>query len=116
VSGIEAQIGSLATVPSGMHPVDLYHRHQELMEATAQLRMRATEAKQLLARVRTQIGDYLSVTEQQLLFGQVNADVFERNRKWVDERLARTPQKSLSSLPPHTGDRRTGMPNPAATR
>lgn len=97
-SGIEAQIGTFATVPAGMDPADLYRRHSQLMEASAQLRVAVTEAKQLLARIRTRIGDYLSVTERQLLFGQVNADAFERNRKWVDERLARDAPQILEQF------------------
>jgi hypothetical protein len=98
VTGMEEQIQSLGNLPPGLNPVDLYRRHGQFMDAGAQLRAAAIELKQMLARIRTRIGDYLSVTERQLLFGQVNADIFDRNRHWVDERLARDAPQVLDQF------------------
>lgn len=42
----------------------------------------------MIGHKRQQIGEFLTETERQILFGQVNSDVFERNRVYVDERLS----------------------------
>lgn len=39
-------------------------------------------------RIRQRVYAFFSQTEQQLVYGQFNADIFERNRRYVDKRLA----------------------------
>jgi hypothetical protein len=97
VTGLESQIEGLKP-PDGLHPVDLYQRSQELLEVTTKLRAWQTEAKSVLARQRGEIADYLPETERQILFGQVNSDVFERNRAYVDERLAALAPQALEQF------------------
>jgi hypothetical protein len=97
VTGLESQIEGLKP-PDGLHPVDLYQRSQELLEITTKLRAWQTEAKSVLARQRGEIADYLAETERQILFGQVNSDVFERNRAYVDERLAALAPQALEQF------------------
>jgi hypothetical protein len=87
IAGLEAQIASLS-LPSGLHPVDLYRRHEDLLKATATMNTAATRARTMLVGVRNEICDYLGRAERELLFGQVSADIWERNRQFVDERLA----------------------------
>jgi len=41
----------------------------------------------ILARMSQRVHSFLSITEQQLAFGQINSDIFERNRQYVDSRL-----------------------------
>ena len=86
VTGLEAQIEALKP-PDGLHPVDLHQRSEDLLPLTAKLRATLMEARSVLARQRGAIADYLADTERQIVFGQVNSDVFERNRAYVDERL-----------------------------
>ena len=55
------------------------------------------EARSVLARQRTAIANYLGETERQMVLEKVtvNADVFERNRAYVDERLAAVAPQAL---------------------
>jgi hypothetical protein len=41
----------------------------------------------IIGRIRARVHEYLSRVEQQLLLGQVTADLFQRNREYVDSRL-----------------------------
>lgn len=41
----------------------------------------------MIGRISTRVHRFLSTTEQQLYLGQVNSDIFERNRQYVDRRL-----------------------------
>lgn len=84
---LKEQIDALA-VPDGLHPVDLYKRSEELLKASVQLRQALGEMNSMLARLRNQIAVFLGEVERQLLLGQVNSDVWERNRSYVDTRLA----------------------------
>jgi hypothetical protein len=97
VAGLEAQIDALV-LPDGLSSMAMFARHKEFTEAKIKLRAAVTEARQMLARIRNQIGDYLSETERQILFGQVNADVFERNRRYVDERLLQLAPQALEQF------------------
>jgi hypothetical protein len=59
----------------------------EAMSATAKLNMEILDARRVLSRQRDRIADYLSRSETQIHFGEVNADIFARNREYVEERL-----------------------------
>lgn len=74
-------------LPAGMHPQDLYFENQRHEKMKAELTIAISEREQILARIRHRVADYLSETERQLLYGQVNANIFERNREFVDARL-----------------------------
>jgi hypothetical protein len=91
---LEEQIAAL-TVPDGLHPVDLYQRSDDILTLKAKLNHSLMEARSVTGRWRNEIADYLSRTERELLFGQVNADVFERNRTWVDKQLAAIAPQAL---------------------
>ncbi len=81
VEGVEAQLQNLIDGYSGSL------QRTEILNARVQLNHGLMQARSVLARWRNNIGDYLSRTERELLFGQVNSDIFERNRRWVDEQL-----------------------------
>lgn len=51
-----------------------------------------------MSRVRQRVHTYLSRVEKELVFGQLNADIFERNRRFVDERLAGLAPDALAQL------------------
>ncbi len=52
----------------------------------------------ILQRIGQAVYDYLSRTEQQLLAGQANADIFEQNRRFVNDRLYRVAPSAVDQL------------------
>lgn len=70
-----------------MHLVDLYFTEQEKSKLRFDLTMSAEVHRAILFRVRQRIYTFLSETEQALAYGHANADIFERNRQYVDERI-----------------------------
>lgn len=93
VDELESKIAMLlrhaeeAVPPPGMHPVDLYFTEQEKSKLRFDLTMSAEVHRAILFRVRQRIYTFLSETEQALAYGHANADIFERNRHYVDERI-----------------------------
>lgn len=75
------------TVPPGLHPVDLYRRSDELAAAKIQVLQAASGYQDIVDRTRAAMHSFLVDTEVQLDYGRINADVFERTRVYVDERL-----------------------------
>jgi len=51
-----------------------------------------------LDRIRGRVHIYLSETEKQLIFGQINADIFERNRIYVDSKLGKLNPEVMSQF------------------
>jgi hypothetical protein len=74
--------------PPGLESGLLVRVAREAAEQRGQLLSAAAESEQVFARVRSRVSDYLAQTEQQIAFGQVSADVWERNRAFVDTELA----------------------------
>lgn len=54
--------------------------------------------KKIVARVSQRVHTFLSLTEAQLLAGQVNADIFERNREYVDSQLKKIAPDALEKF------------------
>lgn len=52
----------------------------------------------VLNRIEQRVRAFLSETEKQVMLGQVNADIFERNRRFVDEQLAAAAPKALEQV------------------
>jgi hypothetical protein len=101
-------------VPDGMHPVDLYHRSAETTKVVVTLNAELSKAEGILARQRTRIANYLSEVEAQVHFGNVNSDIFARNRQYVETRLREIAPKALeqfeSAYQRHSeGDPRPGL-------
>lgn len=78
------RVAQAAQVPSGMLPFDTaaFHDSGRTMQVGASIQR--TKLETVLARVRERVSAYLSQSETQLVFGQLNADIFERNRQYVD--------------------------------
>jgi hypothetical protein len=53
----------------------------------ARMQIALIEWNSIQHRITQAIYDYLSLTEQQLYHGQANADIFEENRRFVDDKL-----------------------------
>lgn len=96
-SGLRQQVEHMQP-PAGLHTLDLYHESRRLEGQRTELLMAAGQREQVLARVRARVVDFLSTAERQLAFGQINADVFERNRVYVDQRLARVAPQALEQF------------------
>jgi hypothetical protein len=80
--------GAAAAIPpAGLHPVDLYHVDQAKTQLRATLSALAQDSRAILARIRQRVHAFLSTTETHLIYGQLNTDIFEQNRQFVDARL-----------------------------
>jgi hypothetical protein len=84
---IETHLGSLQ-LPPGSDPQHIFHQTQHTKDLTVKLNNALLQCRSVLMRQRDAIGDYLSKVETQLHFGAVTTDMFERNREYVDRRLA----------------------------
>jgi hypothetical protein len=104
VPELEARISNLRSIasdpspPQTMHPFDVAAFTDE--HATRRLESRAfiMQFESVLARVSQRVHMYLSRVEKELMFGQLNADIFERNRRYVDEHLALLAPDALTQL------------------
>lgn len=76
-----------AMPPKGLNPFDLYFVEQQKSQIRAMLKIGADDMHSILANITQRVHNFLSVTEKQLLFGQLNSDIFERNRQYVEGRL-----------------------------
>jgi len=76
------------TTPKHIHSFD----YMALEERNAGIRRQAmagiADSEAVLRRIATAVHEYLSRTEQELVYGQQHADIFEQNRRYVHERLA----------------------------
>lgn len=104
VPSIEDQIKSLTedakeqVPPPGMHTLDLYYAEQRYSNLRAHMRFTAGEYAVVLRRIENRVHEFLSTTEKQLVYGQINADIFERNRRYVDARLQAVTPDALAKL------------------
>lgn len=91
---IESRIAVLSkelerSVPTpGLHSVDLYFNEKQNFELRRLVNLNIEELVGVRERIQQRVYAFLSQTEQQLVYGQVNADIFERNRRYVGDRLA----------------------------
>ncbi len=104
VAEIEATLESVdefvrgADIPDGMHTLDLHAAYEE-KKVTAEVAARSKQSYgRVLARIEARVRRFLSTTENQVLYGQINADIFERNRLYVDRQLAELSPKALEQL------------------
>ncbi|WP_371782133.1 hypothetical protein [Streptosporangium subroseum] len=83
---MEGQAADLV-VPEGLAPVDLYFRSQEYTNQRAKLTTYASDLRDILSRIKDQLYRFLLETERQIQYGQVNAEIFERTQRYVDDSL-----------------------------
>lgn len=84
--------------PPGLHPVDLYFVDREKGQVRAVASAIAQDTRAVLSKIRQRVHDFLSITEKQLIYGQINSDIFEQNRKYVDLRLAQIAPDALEKF------------------
>ena len=104
VEDLEERLSYLQTTadssvpPPGLHPVDLYFVDREKGKVRAVVSAMAQDIRSILSKIRQRAHDFLSITEKQLIYGQVNSDIFEQNRKYVDLRLAQIAPDALDKF------------------
>lgn len=84
--------------PQGLHPLDLYFEEQSKGKIRLISNTLIQGEEKILERIRQRAHDFLSHTEKQLLFGQLNADIFEDNRQYVDQKLGELCPEALSQF------------------
>ena len=67
-------------------------------ELRAKIGAVCSEYNRVLLRIENRTHEFLSITETQLLYGQANADVFERYRDYVDARLRQVAPDALAKF------------------
>lgn len=104
VAEIEATLRSVddfvkgVDIPDGLHTLDAHAAYEE-KQIGRELAARSKQSfSRLLARIEGRVRQFLSATEKQVLYGQVNADIFERNRLYVDEQLIEVSPAALEQL------------------
>jgi hypothetical protein len=75
------------TTPQGLHSLDLYVVNQSNTQTRTISRILEASYRSILERVRNRVYEFLSQTEQQLIYGKIHADIFEQNRMYVELKL-----------------------------
>jgi hypothetical protein len=84
--------------PEGLAPADLWtatERHQDICTYAVSM---LGGCQTVLSRVEHRVHTFLSETEKQLVHGQVNADISERNREYVDAQLGAVSPEALDQI------------------
>ena len=104
IKEIESQMATVeemargGEIPEGMHTLDIHAAFQE-KQRLGVFAARSRQAYQrVLDRIERRVRVFLSNTEKQIAFGQINADIFERNRRYVDEQLANIAPQALEQV------------------
>ncbi|WP_433687593.1 hypothetical protein ACQP0I_00125 [Micromonospora carbonacea] len=87
-----------AVPPDGLTPVDLYFRSKELEKLRLGLIAEAAKYEHIIDRIRSFVYQFLLDTESELNFGQANADIFARNRQFVDTQMASVSPEALAQF------------------
>ncbi len=86
IEGYDQDVQSHAT-PTGMHPFDTFFVEEKNSRIRDQSSCAAQDLRAILSRVRNRCHQYLSAAEKELIYGQLNSNLFEKNREYVDSRL-----------------------------
>jgi hypothetical protein len=87
-----------AVPPPGLHPTDLYLVDQEKSKYRMLMASQASDMRDILSRIRHRVHNFLSQSEKQLAYGQLNADIFEQNRRYVDLKLSDIAPEALEKF------------------
>jgi hypothetical protein len=110
---ISLQRESEAAVPSsGLHPTDLYFVDQNKSKYRGLMAAQVSDIRDILSRIRHRVHSFLSQSEKQLVYGQLNSDIFEQNRRYVDLRMRDIAPEALEKFV--TVYQRLGEGNPEA--
>ena len=104
ISGLEADMeGWISTyqnshTPSGLHPLDAYFKDDENKKLRSIAQVYINHYRGILENIKNRVYDFLSITEKQLLYGQIHADIFEANRQYVEVRLGQVCPEALQEF------------------
>ena len=118
VAEIENEVERLARLvvsaspPAGLHPLDLYFSDRAYAKIRTMSEAEIGQYRAILARIGGRVHEFLSTTEKQLIYGQIHADIFERNRQYVDGKLSAIAPEALEQFT--TVYRRIGEGDPEA--
>jgi hypothetical protein len=87
-----------AVLPNGLQPFDLYRVRQANFQIRTMAKLASDDLHSILANVGQRVHKFLSISEKQLLYGQLNSDIFEKNRQYVEARLTDMAPESLEQL------------------
>lgn len=85
-------------LPTNLHPVDAYFLTRSREKRRSDERFNAGQLKTVLRRISQRVHTYLSQVERQLMLGQLETDIFEQNRRYVDARLRELCPAALEQL------------------
>lgn len=92
-------------LPDNLHPYDAAYFSDQRHKSRNFQQNIEVEQRKVLARITQRVHSYLSQVERQIVLGQLQSDVFEDNRRYVDERLKKFAPEILDQL--HIAYRRT---------
>ncbi len=88
----------LPEVPPGLGAMGVQKAFNEKQQVAVFAAKSKQASTKVLNRIEQRVRAFLGETEKQVMFGQINADIFERNRRFVDEQLAATAPKALEQM------------------
>jgi hypothetical protein len=97
IAGMEQEAAE-SVPPPGLAPVDLFFRSEQDRKTRRELKAQIVPLRRILTRLRLRLHAFLVETEAQLEYGQINADIFERTRRFVDEQLAAISPDALTQF------------------
>lgn len=99
VSGFEAEIeGWSATYQNSKTPPGLHNEEIEYLKLRSLAQAKINHYRSILENIKNRVYDFLSMTEKQLVYGQIHADVFEVNRQYVELRLGQVCPEALQEF------------------
>jgi hypothetical protein len=98
IRGMATAQAGLGQLPPGLHSLDVFHENRRHEKDRMTLTVEIQQRRLVLSRVRQRVADFFSQTERELLFGHLNADIFERNRVYVDTQLKRLAPEALEQF------------------
>jgi hypothetical protein len=104
VRDIEANVATVnemiqvPEIPPGLGALGIQKAFKEKQQVAVFAAKSKQASTKVLNRIEQRVRAFLSETEKQVVFGQINADIFERNRQFVDEQLAMTAPKALEQM------------------
>jgi hypothetical protein len=84
--------------PAGLTPFDTYKIDQQNINLRIQTQIFINHYQKILENIKNRVYDFLGQTEKQLLYGQYHADIFERNRQYVELRLGKICHEALKEF------------------
>ena len=103
VSELELQIEqfeslSQSTIPKGISGDYAYIEYKQKENIRSACFLIVNETKSVLERIKQRVSEFLSQTEKELSYGQVQSSIFEENRIFVDEQLSKVCPEAIKKF------------------